>query len=509
MSSYTPKLDVCYRIRHIRHISLRRLSTTDIPSLFFTLHSLSTPTTLLYRSEKHTNSRNPNWKKLSHTIYLDKLTCSESRFILRIWMTENSSKLLLEWTVDLNELVGIEKHRVGVLTSPNLVLFGLRNASKSNLLYTDRSLVEGLKVFTHEIELPYSHDFTSSTTFGKTYSLPTLHTLAPLIGAAYTEERRKANFCAGIKVLLQLHYEHTQELENLRYSINQLKNRKKEFQNVIEKKKTYLSEVIEKNRVHQLETQQSIEEHKCSQLSLEDKRDRHSTRKYTLVTQLNAITCRRLSLIQNLGSIYDIVIPPEPQITGKLEIPQEIFLPTILGIPLPKQNTINQTYIPDIGINTSLGFVVHIISLLQLILRLPLRFPVLFYGSQSMIYNELSFSGDEFHEIPLYFKRRGDLSINKLEHALFLLNHDLIQVRQHLGLVTTDFKATLKNLQSLFTESENCLKRLSKVRYLPTGNMFNQENQDSIDLIFAEVTDNEINEFKDSELLEIPGNIPS
>ena len=191
------------------------------------------------------------------------------------------------------------------------------------------------------------------------------------------------------------------------------------------------------------------------------------------------------------------MIPPDPDILlGKGEAAQEIFIPTILGIPLPRQSTINQTYIPDIGINTSLGFVVHLVSLLELILRLPLRFPVYFNGSQSLIINESNYTGDEFREVPLYFKRKGDLSINKLEHALFLLNHDLIQVRQHLGLTTIDFKATLKNIKSLFTESEVCLKRLSELRYLQNESLLSQENQDSIDLIFTGVTSG-INGFQD------------
>ena len=102
----------------------------------------------------------------------------------------------------------------------------------------------------------------------------------------------------------------------------------------------------------------------------------------------------------------------------------------------------------------------------------------------------------------MYFKRKGDLSINKLEHALFLLNHDLIQVRQHLGLNTIDFKATLKNIKNLFTESETCLKRLSEHRFAQHESRFNQGNQESIDLIFSDVTGG-INGFQDIPVPEL------
>ena len=159
MTNTRPQLDIRYRIRHIRHISLRRLSTTEIPTLFFTLHCLPS-NKVIYRSENHIQSRNPTWKKIAHTEFRDYIYCSDSRFILRIWTsaaTEDASKenLVIEWNVDLNELVGIENHRIGVLTSTNLVLFGFRNANKSNLLFTDKALVEGLRSITHEPGMLY------------------------------------------------------------------------------------------------------------------------------------------------------------------------------------------------------------------------------------------------------------------------------------------------------------------------------------------------------------------
>ena len=155
MSNLKHKLETRHRIRHIRHISLRRLSITEIPTLFFTLHSLVPTKVLIYRSESHAHSRNPAWKKIARRELCEKVICSDSRFILRVWLLDvtrdsRKEKLLLEWVIDLNELVGIENHRIGILTSPNLVLFDLRNASKNNLLFTDKALVEGMKVITYE-----------------------------------------------------------------------------------------------------------------------------------------------------------------------------------------------------------------------------------------------------------------------------------------------------------------------------------------------------------------------
>ena len=246
---------------------------------------------------------------------------------------------------------------------------------------------------------------------------------------------------------------------------------------------------------------QNIEDLSSNHQTLQDRKERNSARKSHLMHHLNSITHRRLSLIKDLGNIYEIVIPNDPP-PGLLkdESLQEIFLPTILSVPLPRQSTINHTYIPDLRINTSLGFVVHIVSLLELILRLPLRFPVTFYGSQSLIKNQSTLTGDEFHEAPLFFKRKGDLSINKLEHALFLLNHDLIQVRQHLGLPTNDFKATLKNLLSLFSETELCLKRLGESRAIQNEQILRQDNQEEVDLMMF----TEVNGFQDVASPETP-----
>ena len=154
MSHSNAHTNIRYRMRHIRVISLRRLSTTEIPALFFTLHSLAPRSRLIYRSERHAPSRNPTWKKISSNQLRD-IECSfESQFILRVWAEDSSKeRLMLEWNVDLNELVGIENHRIGVVTSSNLVLFGLRNTGKSSLLFTDRTLVEGLRVVSHDTGL--------------------------------------------------------------------------------------------------------------------------------------------------------------------------------------------------------------------------------------------------------------------------------------------------------------------------------------------------------------------
>ena len=91
-------------------------------------------------------------------------------------------------------------------------------------------------------ELPYSHDITSSSTFLKTYTLTTLHTLVPLVGAVDTEERRKSNLRVMIERQLERQYERRRELDDLLQSINQLKRRKKEFTMVVGKKKFQLEE---------------------------------------------------------------------------------------------------------------------------------------------------------------------------------------------------------------------------------------------------------------------------
>ena len=152
MSESTSTLDIRHRIRHIRQVSARRISTNEIPTLYFTLHSTVQPERVIYTSETHHESRNPTWKKFTDPDAFDHIYGGDSCFILRIWGGDRSrARLLLEWRVDLNELVGVEEHRVGVVSSSNLVLFSLSNANKSNLLFTDRTLVEGLKVVTYEV----------------------------------------------------------------------------------------------------------------------------------------------------------------------------------------------------------------------------------------------------------------------------------------------------------------------------------------------------------------------
>ena len=62
---------------------------------------------------------------------------------------------------------------------------------------------------------------------------------------------------------------------------------------------------------------------------------------------------------------------------------------TINGISLPDAEAYDQTHVPALSISVALGYVAHMVIVTASVLGVPLRNPVLFKGSQSMIMSQL------------------------------------------------------------------------------------------------------------------------
>ncbi len=78
----------------------------------------------------------------------------------------------------------------------------------------------------------------------------------------------------------------------------------------------------------------------------------------------------------------------------------------------------------------------------------PLRYPILFRGSQSVILDHSRGADKKDNEFPLFTK---NVDVARTDYAIFLLNKDLAQVRWLCGLITSDLKSTLKNLYELLS----------------------------------------------------------
>jgi hypothetical protein len=119
---------------------------------------------------------------------------------------------------------------------------------------------------------------------------------------------------------------------------------------------------------------------------------------------------------------------------------------TIMDIPLPSSEQLLS--VDDQQAEAALGFVCQVLIVIAKLIDVPLRFDLLFHGSQNWIVDK---THSELESYPL-FHRNGKRDRSRFNYALFLLNRNIAQLRQHFQLPTTDLRLTLNNLLGLFRE---------------------------------------------------------
>jgi len=117
----------------------------------------------------------------------------------------------------------------------------------------------------------------------------------------------------------------------------------------------------------------------------------------------------------------------------------------INGFPLPNSDF---TGCDEEQIATALGVVVHAVSMISKYLELPLRYPMLPMCSRSVIRDEISQQVSP--KFPLY--SRG-VDRTRFEYAVFLLNKNLEQLLNSIGLEVITLRHTLPNLQILLSST--------------------------------------------------------
>ncbi len=131
--------------------------------------------------------------------------------------------------------------------------------------------------------------------------------------------------------------------------------------------------------------------------------------------------------------------------------------PTIRWVSLPPLERARTNSREEVALSVTLGWVAHVLSVVSKVTDVPLRYPIHFRGSMSLIRDPARSGGvDEF---PLYAKSAADWA--KLDYGLFLLNKDLAQVRWQWGLITSDLTCTLKNLYELLSLGSSAKDKLS------------------------------------------------
>lgn len=116
---------------------------------------------------------------------------------------------------------------------------------------------------------------------------------------------------------------------------------------------------------------------------------------------------------------------------------------TICGIELPNANFEDVDPEP---IAAALGHVALVVFMLSAYLYTPLPYPIEWFGSRSVIRDEISQLADSNRVFPLFGK--GSVAF-RFEYAVFLLNKDIECLAEKQGLKVPDIRQTLPNLKYL------------------------------------------------------------
>ena len=152
-----------------------------------------------------------------------------------------------------------------------------------------------------------------------------------------------------------------------------------------------------------------------------------------LASTREAITAQHKRIVSSLMDIYPIV--PDPSSAETLAF-------TICGMRLP---SVNYSDFDEATVSAALGYVAHIIYLLSFYIGVSLLYPVQPMGSRSFVRDEISqIQGPR--TFPLWMKGTAYF---RFQYGVFLINKNVQQLMNKVGLHCIDIRYTLPNLKSL------------------------------------------------------------
>jgi hypothetical protein len=116
---------------------------------------------------------------------------------------------------------------------------------------------------------------------------------------------------------------------------------------------------------------------------------------------------------------------------------------TINGLPLPNSSYDDSD---EDMVGAALGYAAGLVDLLQYYLAVPLPYPVVPYGSRSIIQDQISTLAGSQRTFPLYIK--GTIRF-RFDYGVFLLNKNIECLAESQGLKVIDIRHTLPNLKYL------------------------------------------------------------
>ncbi|XP_033214847.1 UV radiation resistance-associated gene protein isoform X3 [Belonocnema kinseyi] len=197
-------------------------------------------------------------------------------------------------------------------------------------------------------------------------------------------------------------------------------------------------DITEQNQDHGSELMERYRELNKDMERLQEWRQNHIDVRETFIQSTARLAHRRRQLISELNLIY----PVHQESDGKFRI-NNVFL--------PDSESLESTNDTDVAV--ALGFVAHTTQMIANFLNIPLRYPIVHYGSRSKIIDHITESlPDSDRQFPLFARSKDKLHFH---YAVYLLNKNIAQLRWYCGLPTVDLRATLPNLSSLINARSN------------------------------------------------------
>ncbi|XP_023711583.1 UV radiation resistance-associated gene protein isoform X2 [Cryptotermes secundus] len=222
------------------------------------------------------------------------------------------------------------------------------------------------------------------------------------------------------------------DMELVRFRVSMLsyeKSRKQAEVRQLEKMKSTLYETNQDRGMQLMDRYQNL--HKDMEHVKEWKRNFVDMREAFLLTGAQ-LSSRQKQLISELNLIYPIVQMPDNKYT-------------ICGVHLPNSEDFAGS--DEVMISVALGFVAHLVQMISIFLQVPLRYPVIHFGSRSKIVDHVVEKiPDKDREFPLFSRGKDKLQFN---YGVYLLNKNIAQLRWYFNLPTQDLRATLPNLTAL------------------------------------------------------------
>lgn len=436
---HIPLLSHQRRLRHLNAVLARNITSAEISEddnfgLLYTIH-LHKDDGAIYTSETSEGNLNPIWQQLQLSKFNSLKSNSSASFIIRVWMVKKGvTTCLIEWDVNLRGLsfLGEQVPKDGRKFLPNTLLFSM----PEGIYGPADCVVKGPKA-DHPGHNAFEVLYSDPSIVRNSCTVNTLRRMMTTERAIKQTQVSVSRVRRAIEKKLQqrvrLHRSRARE-ENLRLRISLLEQEIVQRQSKLEQEKLACRARDEEQADRAKELENIASDLVAKRNSLVEQRRQYFQVRENLLKASSMLALRQKELISELAFVYPIAQFPDKK--GY----------SICFVHLPNSEDFNDR--DDLMISVALGYVTHVLLMMSHFLDVPLRYPLIHYGTNSSVRDNLvEHFSDKEREFPLYLKGKEKMLFN---YSVYLLNRNIAQLRCNCNLATKDLRFTLHNLHGLF-----------------------------------------------------------